>query len=463
MKERTLRAVLDLLTCLARLLPVWPAYLFCFMGLLDRRGDPLVPLAAASFAFAFLALLITRVAQLRLRRRLTLRLLQAGLALVSAGCGFALCWALIGPGWQLIYAAILPAALAVLGCVYANVRLHRFEFFLAAGVYLATAAILGWRGASYSVTALLVQLLALTAAFALELNFQNIDYLMQRRGHKMSHLPGRIRYFNLILLGVGFALVLVLVLARGVLMQGVGTGLRALGGAFLYITGPLRRWWRDFDFSDREIDIPDLTPEDGEEPEQFEYDMEGGADTETQMTLLVVLFIAVALFLLYYFRRPILEALRAFWQWLCGALRSLLGGLGVRRRRFGQDENEYYTDVVEVLDASTGAQAAPNAALRDWRRALRAYQKLPPSREKYLHGYALSVRGLKLHGVKVSASDTPLEVLQKARQVLPLEGYAVATDCCNALAYDLPERAPAPAWEPLGRVLELLKNRKLGK
>jgi len=130
------------------------------------------------------------------------------------------------------------------------------------------------------------------------------------------------------------------------------------------------------------------------------------------------------------------------------------------REHFGEEENEYYTGVEQILGDRAQVKASATE-LRAWKKQLRAYQKMPDSREKYLTGFALSAQGLLLHGAQVKPSDTPLEILEKAKNILSQEGYRVAVESCNALAFGA--REEEPAWPQLHTALETLRTRKPSK
>ena len=71
------------------------------------------------------------------------------------------------------------------------------------------------------------------------------------------------------------------------------------------------------------------------------------------------------------------------------------------------------------------------------------------------------MQGLILHGVEVRKSDTPLEILAKAGRILDRQGYTVATQCANVLAFS--DHNEAPAWPELRAALETLRTRKIPK
>lgn len=459
MKESKLRILFSQLANLARYLTAYPLFLFCYTGILKQQGYHSVAWETLLvLVLAFASMGATLLGHRKFKRVIGLRITQTVMAVISAAAGVLLCNVLGGTVWMCMYAGIILALYSVIGSLSANYNLKRWEFFVAAFIYLFTVIVLTSRGFSYPVTTFMVQFILVAGLFALEYNFQNIDFLMRRRGHKMSHLPSRIRSFNLLLLLGGMVLVLVLVLCRGFFMDIAGVVFRALMAVLYFLATPLRRWWNNDEFWDRTTELP--TPDwEGDPDNAFEllteYE-EKPVDTELQGDLLIALAVAVVLFVLIRYRRSIFEGLSVFWNWLRRAIAGLFRNLGVRNR-FDEDENEYYTDVEQQISDSERMKA-PATALRAWRKQLRAYQKMPDGKEKYLAGFALSARGLQLHGVQVLSSDTPLEILKKAKDILEPEGYRVAVESCNALAFSA--HTHEPAWPQLQAALETLRTRK---
>lgn len=462
MKETNLRVLFSQLANLARYLTCYPLFLFCYTGILKQEGYHSVAWeTAAVVVLAFLCMILTLQAEKWFKRVLGVRIVQLVMVAVSVVAGVFLCKALGSTVWMRMYASIIFGVYAVIGCLSANYKLARWEFFVAAFLFLFTVITLSVRGFAYPVTTFMVLFIFVAALFALEYNFLNIDFLMRRRGHQMSHLPGRIRVFNLLLLLGGMVLVLVLVLCRGFFMDIAGTVFRALGGVIWFLLTPIRRWLNDEEFWNREIDMPEpdweADPEDAfEQLTDFE---EKPVDTELQADLLVVLAVAAVVIILIRYHKAIFAAFAYAWNWLRKMVGKLFKGLGVRER-FGEEENEYYTDVEQVLGDREHTKASATE-LRAWKKRLRAYQKMPDSREKYLTGFALSAEGLLLHGVAVKPSDTPLEIQEKAKGVLAENEYRVAVQSCNALAFGAGEHEPA--WPQLQTALETLRTRKIGK
>ncbi len=461
MKEARLRILFSQLANLARYLTCYPLFLFCYSGVLKQQGYHSVAWeTAAVVILAFASMFVTMLAHKICKRVLGVRLMQAVMVAISAVAGVFLCKALGGTVWMRMYAGIIFALYSAIGGLSAEHSLGRWEFFTAAGIFLFTVITLSVRGFDYPVTAFMVLFIVVAGLFALEYNFLNIDFLMRRRGHKMSHLPGRIRSFNLLLLLGGMVLVLVLVLCRSFFMDIAGTVFRALGAVLWFLLTPLRRFMNNEEFWNREIDMPEADweadPDDAFE-QLTDYE-EKVVDTELQADLLVVLAVAVVLFVLIRYRKSIFESIAYAWNWLRKALATLMRSLGMKER-YGEDENEYYTDVEQQISGEERTRVT-TVELRAWKKQLKAYQKLPDGREKYLRGFALTARGLQLHGVAVKLSDTPLEILEKAGGILEPEGYRVAVQACNALAFS---QGGEPAWPELQQALDTLRSRKSAK
>ena len=459
MKETALRRLFTHLTNLARLLTIYPVAAFCFHGVLKRTQTAIWPYALLFLVLGFCVGLLNRFLRQKFKKLLWLRLSQAGCILLGIAVGLLGCRFLGGTGLEYLFSGLLGGVWAFLGCLLSLVPLQRFEFFLCALAYLAAVVVLSWRGFGYPITSYLIQFLLISAVFALELNFQNIDNLMQRRGHQMSHLPRRIRLFNLaaVLLAVG--VLVLLVLFRRPLMQGTGMVLGAVWGVIRFLLTPLRRWWNGLDDAG-DPNFGQIDPDwEGDPQDAFQQlvgpEDEGPAwDAQTQIDVMIVIVSVLVVGLLIYFRRPIWEALRSFFRLLGDAISSLFHRLGAVRQ-FGLDESEYFTDEEVRLDES---ERLGYSEQRAWKRDLKAYGKMAESREKYLAGWALTVQGLRLHGASIKLSDTPLEILDKAGKVLDRDGYAVATQSALVLAFS--DHNEPPAWPELRAALERLRTQK---
>ena len=463
MNEKKLRVLFTELTNVARLLPVYPVLCFCFRGVLKRLETPLVPFAILFIAIGLGSLYLSRFVRRHVQTYLWLRIPQLGCILAGAALGVLGCRLFGGTGLEYLFSGLIGAVWAFLGCAFSNFELHRFEFFFAAGAYLAAVAVLSWRGFGYPITAFLIQMILISAAFALEMNFQNIDRLMQRRGHEMSHLPGRIRSFNLLVVLVVVVFLIALVLLRAPLMKATGTVLKAVGGVIWLLLTPLRNWWNNLDnssdphFGEIQADWQG-DPANAFEQLVGEEEERQVMDATTQLNIAIVIVSVAAVAALIYWRRPLWDALRRFFRALSDACASLFQRL-LAKRDFGLDESEYFTDEEERIDDE--GRVATASDMRAWKRELKAYGKLSDSREKYLAGWGLTVKGLILHGVEVKKSDTPLEILEKAYRVLDRQGYTVATECASVLAFS--DHDEPPAWPELKTALETLRTRKIPK
>ena len=463
MNEIKLRRLFTELTNAARLLTVYPVLCFCFRGVLKRLDTPLWPFVLLFMAIGLGSLYLSRFVRKRVKTYLWLRLPQLGCILLGIGLGILGCRLFGGSGLEYLFSALIGGFWAFLGCAFSNFELHRFEFFFAAGAYAAAVAVLSWRHFGYPVNAFLIQLILISAIFALEMNFQNIDRLMQRRGHEMSHLPGRIRSFNLVAVLAAVCVLIVLVLLREPLMKATGTILGAIGSVIWFILTPLRNWWNNLDnssdphFGEIQADWQG-DPANAFEQLVGEEEEVHTLDATTQVNIAIVIVVVGVVAALIYWRKPIFDALRRFLRALSDAFASLFHNL-LAKRDFGLDESEYFTDEEERID-DEGRIAAPTD-LRAWKKELKAYGKMEESREKYLAGWGLTVKGLTLHGVEVRKSDTPLEILAKAGRVLDKQGYTVATECASVLAFS--DHNEPPAWPELHSALETLRNRKIPK
>ena len=406
-KGSRLLRVLKLLGLLGGFLLVYP---LCYLAwfLTGAANTPLSLLAQGTAVLCGVCGAGLRVLLERRARRLT-------------GPALAVCGLLLAAGSFFLFGAgLLPGVPVAAACLAAFVigdRLvilpydaaaSRFFFVTALASYLLGGTVLfvldfsfGFEG-SYLPLALM--LFAVLAIHELACNQAQIDFLMQRRGHRMDQLPSRIRRYNLALV-----LLILLVILCGLLFY------RPIGSALLLIGEVLRQavilllrgigWLMSlFTFEESSGEEAVMEP-------QEMFPMEGeesGANSDWVIVVLFLLLVALAVWK----RREILAAIRrtiaALWE-------KLRGLVTVRRREASGEEEPGYFDTVEELSRERqGFRLFTPSAARVWKRDLRALRRLPEGSGKLRAGYALLARGLALTGVKVRPSDTPAELLALA-------------------------------------------------
>lgn len=307
----------------------------------------------------------------------------------------------------------------------------------------------------YSRMAMVWGLFYLAICYALTQNQSNIDFMMARRKHKMEHLPGVVRQRSLLLtLGV-LAAVLVCILLTPQITRLFGQCLNAIK---VILLGILRFLWSL---------IPESEP--SEEVEEAAAggpgDMGGMGAAEDGSPLwdyiLWPLIILGAIWLIYTYRDSIMRWWITLWRTLRTKIRGALFSAPKRARITGGGEGDYEDEVVELSAMEVKEELRKDVFKpRQWKRDLKAWRTMENGEEKYRRGYQLALSWLSWRKVPLLPSDTPLEVLEKAKKVLSEAEWAAVTDWYNQIRYGEPETFPAQAMQPLTRALEYMEKAK---
>lgn len=295
----------------------------------------------------------------------------------------------------------------------------------------------------YPLNPLVLALFLFGASFVFCRNQFNIDMLMRRRRHRMEHLPGRIRRYNLLLAGGMLALVSVGFCFR----VPIAAGLRAVGQmlvGLLYLAVQAMIFFSSL-FAGESVSGP--APGSGETP--FGELLGGDAPSRDDTWLFTVL-VLLLVWLAFLKRRELFAwirrgwaVLRALWQKFFGRQRSDLGRL---------EESEYYEDRVEDLQPR-GRQRALEERLnsRRWKKRCRALCRCGGDRENIREGYGLMLRWLALRGETVPACGTPEEICRMAAQTAG-EDWSGPTRAYSRVRYG--ELAPTDGeWKEMCRTL----------
>lgn len=289
-------------------------------------------------------------------------------------------------------------------------------------------------------------LLILSAAYGVSRNQGNLDFLMERRGHSFSHLPARIRYYNIRLLAVilaGMAVFFLLCFPIASLVQSFFELIRQLiasipKGESYYENGVLY--------------APVATPApEGEIP---------AGSSSPWWNILTILIIAGLLVLLIRNGKKILRAILDAFQRFLLAIRRVM-----TRHQFADPnkvESEYYVDEDIVVEEAPLAEEdlTEKQRLRRWKRQYRQFRRMPEGSEKLRLGYGLAIAGMKLKNFPLSPGDTPLEVLDKTASVLQNSHLTYTTPVYNQVRYDTASQPETgPSLGELQAVLEELEKR----
>lgn len=453
-KRPWLPSILRTLSYVALFGGFYPLLALCLGGIFSIRYDEnlffLLCLAQACGFFGLLSRLLFHKRKLPPWAEKTLCLL---VILAAAGCAcLALHFILSFSILISILTSFVFAGCCLSGCLtalkpYGNI-LSIPVFTSATVLFLLAILILSLLHRNFSLSVFLWDYLFLAAVFAAILNQNSIDYMMERRGHDLSHLPPKIRSYSVRILLIGFAAVALLIGGRkffSKLADWVWQGIRALLAAAIQLIASL---------------IPEnntTTPQDFSGPGAMPQFQETTSSNDTIFLYLMGALACIVFFL--FFAKPLFRFLREKIQDLFLRIRRWLYRRTADRPSMSP-ENSYYSDQEEVLPADNRNRRnlTEGSSLRRWKRKLRAFSKMPDSMEKFSLGYALCVEGLSLHGVSVNPSDTTNEILQKSLKTFHGLPFDIATDCYNAIHYG--DDGSHPAFSAIHQTLDGLRTQK---
>lgn len=278
-------------------------------------------------------------------------------------------------------------------------------------------------------------------------NQRNIDFMMERRQHDLQHLPPKIRFFNIRLLGAFFGVALLAMCLQRPVMKLFDLGAWLLRKLLLSCVAvdPTKPG---------ATPVPEATPTPTPVP---------GGSTEVANfawiwnLLGILIFVAMVIML-----APIVwRSLKKFLQDLSRKVVTIL------RRRHRKVSDDYavsddYSDAEETLSGAekvTLAESTLAGQTRRWKKEVRQFRRMAPGEEKYREGYRLVLEGMVLKNLPVLPSDTPLEATEKIRSRLAtVPQMEAATLCYQEIRYALnTSDTDSIHLENILRVLENMK------
>ena len=314
---------------------------------------------------------------------------------------------------------------------YAEI-LPRFMLAIALGCGFVAVLFAASLGVSYDPGLLIWPFFVEAVICAIAQNQGNIDFMMHRRKHDLSHLPKRVRLYSLFITGVVLLMILAVVVLRpqitwlfGQLLQLLKLGVRGLLLFIIWVMG-LGDAGNDEVGSD--------APSDG----QMEGFMDPGAGASPWWDYIMYTILAVvAVFLLVAYRREIVRAFRDSWRRITGYIKDKLFAVPVVQKlaEIVESKSEYYTDEIEIMTVEETEKEEESFRYRDWKKKVRRGAAEEPSRERYRKGYALGVQWLQWKGVDIVPADTPSDILRKAKSVLSAESWGNVTEFYELVRY----------------------------
>lgn len=275
---------------------------------------------------------------------------------------------------------------------------------------------------TYNYQSLIGVFLVSIVCFFIVKNQGNIDHLMERRHHDLSHLPKKIRYYNLALLA-GILTVLITAFALrnqlAILLGHVKDWFFAFIAAVIRFVGWL---------------VSLLVNDEPATPEPMEPDtpgmMPGQAGDQRDWTFLLVLIILIALVLL---RKPIWRAICSAWNRVRNLFLSFWRRSG--KAALNPTGNAYYDDHIEELTHTVKTKEEKKWTKRRFRKEYKAYQSMPQNEQKLYFGYRLIQQWLVWSGHELLPSDTTWRICEKGSNQLASPQLSMATDDYNEVYY----------------------------
>lgn len=331
------------------------------------------------------------------------------------------------------YAEILPRIMLAisLGCGIA-------------GIMFITAI-----GTGYSAGMLIWPFFIEAVICAVAQNQGNIDFMMQRRKHDLSHLPKRVRWYSLTVTGAILLLILAVVVFRPQITWLFGQILEVLKAfAKMFILFIL---WV-LGLGEAGSDEVGSDPPAGDQMNGF-FDADAPAYPWWDY-IMYGLVVVLGAFVLWYYRRDIINGIRNTWRRFKAFVKDKLFSVPVMQKlaEVVESKSEYYTDEIEILTVDETDRDEGIFRYRDWKKKVRRGAAEEPSAERYRKGYALGLQWFAWKGVQIAPADTPSEILRKAKSVLPSGSWGPVTEFYELVRYG---EQDAPA-EQQTKLFELL-------
>ncbi len=308
---------------------------------------------------------------------------------------------------------------------------------------------------AYSRMTLVWGLFYLAVCYALTQNQSNIDFMMARRKHKMEHLPSVVRKRSLVLtIGVLGALFLCILLTP----QITWLFTQALTGIKILLIGIVR-----FIVNLIPGGVSEETPEETAPGAAGEMGgLPGGEEGSPWWDYIMwPLITLVVIWMIYTYRDDIIRWWITLWRTLTARVRGALFSAPKRARMDSGDEGEYEDEVVELSAMEVKEELRRDGfRFREWKRDVKAYRQMADGEEKYRRGYQLALSWLGWKKVPLQPSDTPLDILEKAKRILREEEWAAVTDWYNQIRYGEPDPFPGASMAPLNRALDGMEKMK---
>lgn len=378
------------------------------------------------------------------------RLLERGLFSRAARCALTglagllpaggICWAQWGRPWYQVLIAVLAALLLFcVGAALAGKEYHEIlpesVFHVLTAFYLVVSVTAWVLYAETPIWLTVLFYLVLVIVYGLLRNQSNIEHLTVSRHFTLDYLPEKIRSYNLALLVVVLAVILVLFVVAGI---AAGPFDRAMNVLRDYVNTSMHGQAGGTDLTD-----PLMPGGEGREPDEVVPETPSALALLVAQSIRMIIYagiIGVFIALFLFNRDAILAFFYRIYQRIIAMGRSLRARPAAARQL--EEDVPDYVDVVQTVSATEEDVHSEEDEFREWRRAYRRYARMEDSDEKYRTGFVLARRGLALSGLEVHPSDTTLEVAGKSELVFEDDRYGRATLLYNAITYGPEEYTP---------------------
>ncbi len=270
-------------------------------------------------------------------------------------------------------------------------------------------------------TLFLIQL----SIFLLVKGQSNIDFMMERRKHRFEHLPSNIRRYVFLLTSA----VIALMFGTLFFWDGIATAFRFILNLFVI----LLRFLFSLIPSSQQEEIPveevvEASPGGMPMAEENPY-------AEIINTITYIITALAALAVIYKYRRQILSAIALLINKIIEQIAKLLRPTPIAGLLTAQKSNYYIDTENKILPQKVKAERKNAITAREWRRSYAKFIKMPPSAQSYRFGYRLTLLWLTMRRAEFGESDTPLEMLENVKTILPQQEWAAIIDCYNRIRY----------------------------
>lgn len=288
--------------------------------------------------------------------------------------------------------------------------------------------------------------IAFCVMFLVYSNQSNINFLMERRSHKLEHLPSKIRIYNL---GLISSVLAVILLIFGFKKQ--------ISAFFMWIFNAIHSFI-SYLFSFFEETEVDSTAETGESMDMSSMLEEGETYRFWEILSDIVTILAI-----FYLCKFIYSHRKEIWAWLVGIYKGICSFV-VRmfqdtaiKDYFGQEDNDYKDTVEELAHEGIFQKLFKRKySISAWRKEYRTFNSMKNSEEKFQYGYFLVIRWFKLYNIQIEDCQTPLEIFQKTEKVIHDQNWKCTTDDYNLFKYAEKE-ANLQHMESLCKILYSMK------